>query len=198
MHVRGLAFPPNVAGALTFAIVLAAVTGALGALIGARIPRALSRIERKSVLPEELAARPKEIDERIFGVLSGKSELVKTLFIEALRPYRRALVGPFSLLLSRRTLRQEETFLRARLDALTGGKKRDALGGIDELVRLVVEHRAVRLQRILTWALRGWLVPHVAATAAALVLLALHVVAVSRSAGPIASQTRRAVVEKAR
>ncbi|MBX3224136.1 MAG: cyclic nucleotide-binding domain-containing protein [Labilithrix sp.] len=177
-HVAGRV-PPNAAGALTLAIALAAITGAIGAAINAFAPRALSRIERKSVLPEELAARPKEIDERLFAALSGKSELVKTLFVKALGPYRRSALGPAALLLSRRTLREEERAVRARLDALTGGKKGDALAGLDELVRLVVEHRAVRAQRVVTATLRGWLVPHLAATAAAIVLTVLHVVAVT-------------------
>lgn len=171
--------PPNAAGALTLAFALAALTGALGAAIGALVPRALSRVERSSVLPEELAARPKELDERVFATLSGKSELVKTLFARALSPYRRSVLGPAALILSRRTLREEERAVRARLDALTGGKKGEALAGVDELVRLVVEHRAVRAQRVLTWALRGWLVPHLAATAAAVALVVVHVVVVT-------------------
>jgi Fe-S-cluster-containing dehydrogenase component len=176
-HVRG-AVPPNVAGALTLALALAVVTGVVGASIGAVVPRALSRVERSSVLPEELATKAKEIDEKIFAMLSGKSELTKTLFVEALRPYRRSLLGPLLLLVSRRSLRREEKALRARVDALAKarGGTREALAGLDDLVRLVVEHRAVRLQRLLTWILRGWLAPHLAATAAALVLLVLHVV----------------------
>lgn len=180
-HAAGRA-PSSAAGALSIAMGLAVITGAIGAAISATVPRALSRVERKSVLPEELAARPKEFDEKVFATLSGKSELVKTLFVKALRPYRRSALGPAALVLSRRTLRDEEKAVRARLDVLTGGKKGEALAGVDDLVRLVVEHRAVRAQRALTWTLRGWIVPHLAATAAVVVLLALHVVGVSRSA----------------
>jgi len=184
-HARGRA-THHVASALTIAIALAVITGAIGALISALVPRALSRIERKSVLPEELAGRPRELDEKVFATLSGKTELVKTLFVKALRPYRRSALGPTSLVLSGRTLRAEEKVVRARLDVLTGGKKGDALAGVDDLVRLVVEHRAVRAQRLLTLLLRGWLVPHIAATVAASILLVLHVAAVSRPAGPAA------------
>ena len=170
--------PRNLAGALTLALGFAVITGALGGLIGAWIPAALTRVERTSVLPEELARRPREIDDRIFAALSGKSELVKTLFVRALRPYRRAVLGPLWLLLGRRSLRDEERRMRAHLDILTGGKK--SVPGLDDLVRLVVEHRAVRLQRVLTWTLRAWLFPHLAATVAAAVLLVVHVVAVAR------------------
>lgn len=176
-HV-GLHDPPNAAGALTLALLLTVATGALGGLVAVLVPPALSRLERKSVLPEELTARARELDAQVFRALSGKSELVKTLYVKALRPYLRSRVGPWWLLASRRTLRAEEKRLRARLDALTGKPKTDA--ALDELVRLVVDHRAVRAQRWLTWLLRGWLAPHLAATAAVLVLLLLHVVAVSR------------------
>jgi hypothetical protein len=103
---------------------------------------------------------------------------VKTLYVQALRPYLRSRLGPFALLASRRTLRAEEKRLRARLDALTGKPKTDA--ALDDLVRLVVEHRAVRVQRWLTLLLRGWLAPHLAATAAVVILMVLHVVGVVR------------------
>ncbi len=197
-HAAGRA-PSSAAGALSIAMGLAVITGAIGAAISAIVPRALSRVERESVLPEELAARPKEIDEKVFATLSGKSELVKTLFVKVLRPYRRSALGPAALVLSRRTLGDEEKVVRARIDALTGGKKGDALAGVDDLVRLVVEHRAVRAQRALTWTLRGWIVPHLAATAAVVVLLALHVVGVSRSAlAQRAPEPTRAVTSEER
>jgi Fe-S-cluster-containing hydrogenase component 2 len=176
-HV-GARIPPNVAGALALSLLLTVVTGALGGVFAVLIPPALSRLERKSVLPEELAARAKELDSQVFRALSGKSELVKTLYVQALRPYLRSRLGPFALLASRRTLRAEEKRLRARLDALTGKPKTDA--ALDDLVRLVVEHRAVRVQRWLTLLLRGWLAPHLAATAAVVILMVLHVVGVVR------------------
>ena len=176
-HV-GARLPTNVAGALTVALAFTVLTGAFGGLVAVVVPSALSRLERKAVLPEELAARAKDIDAQLFRALSGKSELVKTLYAQALRPYLRARLGPLALLASRRALRAEEKRLRARLDALM--EKRRSEAGLDELVRLVVEHRAIRVQRTLTWLLRGWLFPHLAATAAALVLLALHILAVAR------------------
>jgi Fe-S-cluster-containing dehydrogenase component/CRP-like cAMP-binding protein len=168
-HVPGVLFASlgGVAGALTVAFVLAALTGIFGAVAGAVLPRRLTRIERTSALPEELAALPKAIDERIFGALSGTSEAVKRAFVDTLAPYQRAFLGPVFLIASGRTLREEEAALGARAGVREAGP----------LVRLVVEHRAVRAQRILTAVLRGWLVPHLAATTAAIVLLVLHVVA---------------------
>jgi Fe-S-cluster-containing dehydrogenase component/CRP-like cAMP-binding protein len=180
----GARIPSGSAGALTIALGLTLFTGALGAALNVLVPRMLSRVERGSVLPEELAALPKELDAKIFSTLSGKSELVKMLFVKALRPYRRSVVGPLVLLAGRRTLREEERAVRRRLDLLTGGKKGESVLGLDELTRLVVEHRAVRAQRLCTWALRGWLVPHLALTAATVVLVVLHVIAVSGGRGP--------------
>jgi Fe-S-cluster-containing dehydrogenase component/CRP-like cAMP-binding protein len=176
-HV-GTRIPPNVAGALALSLLLTVVTGALGGAFAVVLPPALSRLERKSVLPEELSARARELDSQVFRALSGKSELVKTLYVQALRPYLRSRFGPFVLLASRRTLRAEEKRLRARLDALIGKPKTDA--ALDDLVRLVVEHRAVRVQRWLTWLLRGWLAPHLAATVAVVILMVLHIVGVVR------------------
>ncbi|MBX3230967.1 MAG: cyclic nucleotide-binding domain-containing protein [Labilithrix sp.] len=192
-HV-GARIPPNVAGALTLSLALAVLSGLAGGALNVVVPRMLARLERKTVLPEELASRARDLDGQVFRALSGKSELVKTLFVKSLRPYLRARLGPLWLVASRRSLREEERSLRTRLDALMGaaapakGAAAPAKGtaaatktaGLDDLVRLVVEHRATRAQRALTWILRGWLVPHLAATAAALVLLVLHVIGVAR------------------
>jgi hypothetical protein len=163
--------PPSVAGALSIVMLLAVVSGATGALLAAFVPRRLSRLERASVLPEELAARPKAIEEQIFAALSGKSEAVKGAFAKTLGPYRRQALGPVLLALSGRSLRDEE----ARLTAEAGPSSED----LRRLVRLVVEHRAVRAQRLFTWVLRGFAVPHVAFTVAVLVLMVLHVASVA-------------------
>lgn len=173
----GWRLPANAAGALLGAMIATVATGVLGAIVHVVVPRRLARLERKSVLPEELRARGPELDERIFERLTGRTELVKTLFARVLRPYRRARLGGLSLALSGRSVRAEERRLRARVDALLEGRRSERLVGLDDLVKLVVERRAVVAQRILTFLLRGWLVPHVAATGAAIVLLVLHVLA---------------------
>ncbi len=172
------AAPGNVAGALTLAMAIALATGGFGALVHAFLPPRLARLERGSVLPEELVARRREIDERIFTRLSGRSEVVKTLYGRVLRPYRASFAGPVLLAVSGRPLREEEEHVRARAVALLAGRSSERLEGLDELVRLVVEHRAVGSLRLLTFVLRGWLPVHLAATGTALVLLAAHLVAV--------------------
>jgi Fe-S-cluster-containing dehydrogenase component/CRP-like cAMP-binding protein len=170
--------PGNVAGALALAMMIALATGGLGAVVHVLLPPRLARLERGSVLPEELVARRREIDERIFTQLSGRSEVVKTLYGRVLRPYRAAPLGAVWLALSGRRLREEEKRVRAKLGGLLDGRKSERLDGLDELVRLVVEHRAVGALRLLTFALRGWLPVHLAATATSIVLLVAHVSAV--------------------
>ena len=165
-------------GALALAIVLAAVTGAFGAFVNVVVPRRLTRIERRVLLPEELDAHAGTLDEGIYAKLSGKSELVKVLFARDLRPYWRARGGGLWLVLTGRTLREEEGILRRRIDALLEGRGKDRVGGIDELVRLVVERRALDAQVLLTRVLRGWLPVHVTATGAAVALLVAHVLGV--------------------
>ncbi|MDB4939178.1 MAG: Formate dehydrogenase beta subunit [Labilithrix sp.] len=176
-HTHGAA-PGNVAGALALAMSLALATGLLGAALHVVLPARLARLERGSVLPEELVHRRREVDERIFTQLSGRSELVKTLYGRVLRPYRAARFGALALVVSGRRLRDEEKRVRAVLGRLLEGRKSEKLDGLDDLVRLVVEHRAIGALRGLTIALRGWLPVHLAATAAAVVLLIAHVVAV--------------------
>jgi hypothetical protein len=156
------------------------VSGVLGAMLQALVPRRLARLERSVVLPEELAGRAAELDERLFSHLSGKNELVKTLYARLLRPYRLSRAGVAALLVTGRSLRDEEKRLRAGVDAVLGGRASDKTRGIDELVRVVVEHRAVRAQRVLAMLVRGWVPVHVAAAAVSVALLVAHVVAVVR------------------
>jgi Fe-S-cluster-containing dehydrogenase component/CRP-like cAMP-binding protein len=174
----GFAAPGNVAGALALAMTIALGTGALGAAVHVLLPPRLARLERGSVLPEELVSRRREIDERIFTQLSGRSEVVKTLYGRVLRPYRASRFGALLLVASGRRLREEEKRVRKAMEGLLQGRKSERLDGLDDLVRLVVEHRAIGALRLLTFALRGWLGVHLASTAAALVLLVAHVVAV--------------------
>lgn len=189
----GARLPPNVAGAATIALAATILTGLVGGVIATWTPRMLSKVERRSVLPEELSQRPKELDDAIFRGLSGKSELTKTLFVDVLRPYKGSRLGPVLLLVSGRTLREEEGAILARLEALVSkgrGELAQRAPGLSDLVRLVVEHRAVRTQRVLTWLLRGFVVPHIAVTAAAIVLVVLHLIAVTRPPGPKAPEAQ--------
>lgn len=168
----------NVAGALLIALGVAFASGIFGALAQSLLPMRLSRLERRSVLPEELGSERSVLEERLFVLLSGKSEATKVLYAKVLRPYRRSWFGVLGLLVSGRTLREEEAALRTRVDRLVGGRKSESLKGIDDVLRAVVELRALRGIRVLTMALRGWVGLHLVATGVAIVFLVTHALGV--------------------
>jgi hypothetical protein len=176
----GVRVAPNLAGALALVYSLALVTGIAGGVLYAFVPRLLSRVERSGALPEDLRARAEDLEARLFRELTGRSELVKTIFARVLRPYDASRLGAVALVASRRTLTQERAVLRARVDVILGGRGEDKLQGLDDLVRFVVERRALRAQRALQNALRVWLPIHVVLAAVAVVLLAAHVLTITR------------------
>jgi hypothetical protein len=170
----GARVPSNVAGALHLAFWGVALTGAWGAFAYRVLPAALSRVERDGALPEDLAGRRAQLDERTFSELTGKSDVVKTIFARVLRPYSRATFGAVALVLSGRSLGDERRRLRARIDAMLQGRAGEKLHGVDALVRVSVDRRSLPAQRVLQALLRGWLPLHVVLTAIALVLVAVH------------------------
>jgi hypothetical protein len=178
----GFRVPSNAAGALALALWTAVATGLFGAVVYRLLPPRLSRIERGGALPEDLAPRARALEDRAFRALTGKSELVKTIYARILRPYLESPLGAFALFARGHSLAGEQRRLRARIDQVlarggAGGEARDRaskLQGTDELVRLVVERRAIPAQVWLHHILRAWLPVHLAATAIVLVLLALH------------------------
>jgi Fe-S-cluster-containing dehydrogenase component/CRP-like cAMP-binding protein len=175
----GARVAPNAAGALLVAFALASLTGVVGALAYRFLPRALSRVERRSTLAEDLPARARDLDERVFGALTGRSDATKAVYVRWLAPYARAPLGGLAMIARGATLRAEERRLRARVEAVLGARAA-TLDGLDDLVRLAVERRAVRAQRVLQGALRAWIPPHVVAVAVTLVLLLVHVACVVR------------------
>jgi hypothetical protein len=90
-------------------------------------------------------------------------------------PYTKSWLGPLMLAASGRTLREEEQRLRAAIDVKLGGRGKERLAGLEELVKIVVELRAVPAQRALTFALRAGLPVHVVTFAAAIAALVVHV-----------------------
>ena len=170
--------PPGASGALLVAFLVASATGALAALAYALLPRALARVEREARLPEDLPIRARELRERTFGALTGRSDGTKALYARLLAPYASAPFGALRLIASRRTLHQEETHLRRRV-ARVLGHPASQLDGVEDLVRLVVERRAVGAQRLLQTTLRAWVPAHILSVAVALVLLVVHVACVA-------------------
>ena len=171
-------FPPGVSGALLLAFLIASATGAIVGLAYRLLPPALARIERQARLPEELPRLAVELRERTFGALSGRSDATKAVYARLLAPYGSASFGSLRLLVSRRTLQEEERRLRQRASHI-GGDAAGRLDGVDDLVRLVVERRAVAAQRLLQGVLRLWVPLHIVSVAVAVALLLAHVAIVA-------------------
>ncbi|MEZ4258619.1 MAG: cyclic nucleotide-binding domain-containing protein [Polyangiaceae bacterium] len=174
---------PSAAFALTIAALAASVTGIAAALAYVALPSRVARLERRGLLPEDVHAASRSLDDRVFSTLSGRSELVKTLFARVLRAELRSRASRALLLLSGRSVGAEERRLRARVDALREGRGAADLAGLDELVTLVAERRALDVARVLRAALRALVVVHVSATGATLALTIVHLVHVLRGRG---------------
>jgi Fe-S-cluster-containing dehydrogenase component/CRP-like cAMP-binding protein len=166
--------PPNAAGALLVAFAMATAAGLASALAYRLLPKALSKIERRALLPEDLPLRARELEERAFAVLTGRSDATKTVYERLLLSYARAPLGPLTLIARRATLAAEERRLEQRIERVLGSAA-SQLDGLKDLVRLVVEQRAVSAQRVLQLALRTSVPAHVLAAAVTVVLLAVHV-----------------------
>jgi hypothetical protein len=147
----------------------------LGAIVYRALPRRLARIERHGALPEDLAHERERLVDRLHREASGRDELVKRIMLKVLLPYARALGGPVLLVLSNRTLKEEERRLQTQIAQMLQGRGKERLDGLDELVRIVVELRALPARRALTALLRGWLPAHALVTAMLIALLVLHV-----------------------
>jgi Fe-S-cluster-containing dehydrogenase component len=176
----GLRFSGTVAGALVICFALVAGLGAFGAAIYRWAPPRLARLERRGSLPEDLAAEREQLLDRLHRDLTGKDPLVKRIVERVLLPYAHSITGPVLLIAGGAPLADEERRLRARIDQLLEGRGGERLAGLDELVRTVVELRALPARRLIGAALRYWLPLHAALTISLLLLLALHVMAMVR------------------
>jgi hypothetical protein len=148
----------------------------LGALAYVALPPLLAGLERDGALPEDLRRRKRELHDRLYLAISGRSELVKTIAMRVLVPYSRAPLGSLRQLLPPRTISDEQARVRRRIDAMLQGRGEGRLDGLEELVRIVVDLRVLPLRRALGLLLRAWLPIHVVMSAVAAALLALHVV----------------------
>jgi len=171
----GARLPDDPAGALHLSFWTVAILGVVLAIAYRVLPRRLARIEREGLLPEDLGRRRTELVDRLYRAGSGKSDLVKAIAEKILVPYARAPFGSLALFVRGRTLADEEAGLQARIAAMLQGRGQERLHGLSELVKVVVELRALPLRRVLTLVLRGLLPVHVLATGLLFALLALHV-----------------------
>jgi len=171
----GFVTPRGLLGALAVSFWSVAASGVFGALVYRLLPERLSRIERRSGLPEDEPEEREALLDRLHAAVSGAKTVKKQLVRRLLLPYAATWVGTLSLLLRGRTLGAEEAALGARIERVLGGRKSKRLAGTEELVRTAVEMRALRARRWLRVLLRAWLPFHLLVSAVVLVLLALHV-----------------------
>jgi Fe-S-cluster-containing dehydrogenase component/CRP-like cAMP-binding protein len=170
----GLRAPASPGGALAAALALTTLLGVIAAVAYRVVPRALTRLERRGLLPEDLAGERDDLEARLYRAVSGHNDRVKALADRVLVPYARARTGALALVLSRRDLADEERALRRRIDDALGGR-RASLDGVDELIRVAVELRALPARRALVAALRVWPPIHAVAGAMTAALLIVHV-----------------------
>jgi Fe-S-cluster-containing dehydrogenase component/CRP-like cAMP-binding protein len=163
---------------LIAALAITAVAGVLAALAYALVPPALTRLERRGALPEDLAGERDVLEARLYQAISGASDRLKTLAERILLPYARARPGPARLVASGLRIADERARLRAEIDAALAGRMPE---GSDALIELAVELRALPARRVLTALLRVWPPIHAVTGAITLALLVVHVaVAVMR------------------
>src|SRR5690606_34971661 len=131
----------SIGGALMVALLASSLIGAVGALAYRVLPARLSRLERTAALPEDFAGLRRDLRDRLYSGVTGKSDLVKRIFEKMLVPYLRQPLGWVALMASGRALGEEQRRLRARIDRALEGRGAERLGGLDALIALVVELR---------------------------------------------------------
>lgn len=174
----GLTLRDSSGGRLALAFLLACGLGALLALAYARLPRALGRIERQVVPHEDHAQEQQALLDALALRMAGQNPLLRKITETLLLPYARHPLGPFALLAARRTLREEQARLRGLVEARLQGRGGERLDGLDDLLRPVVDLRALGARRWLMAPLRWGLPLHLLASVLAALLLVAHLAAV--------------------
>lgn len=173
-------WPRSVGSALRLSFLSTTGFGIWMAIAYRWLPSRLARIERTAALPEDFSTARRELMDRLYRDVSGKSDLVKKIFEKILVPYTKQPLGAVWLFFSGRSLRDEENALRKRIDVVLEGRGKERLAGLDGLVRIVVERRALSVQRFLLLALRFGLPGHVVTFSLAMALLLVHVLTAVR------------------
>ncbi|HEU4409007.1 MAG TPA: cyclic nucleotide-binding domain-containing protein [Polyangiaceae bacterium] len=176
----GLRLGDTSGGRVALAYLLACAFGSLLALAYAGLPRALGRVERHVVPHEDYAQERQGLLDVLALRMAGQNPLLRKITEALLLPYARHPLGPLALLASRRSLRDEQARLRALVEARLQGRGGQRLEGLDDLVRPVVDLRALGARRLLMAPLRWGLPLHLIASALAALLLVAHLAAVLR------------------
>ncbi|MEM7156990.1 MAG: cyclic nucleotide-binding domain-containing protein [Myxococcota bacterium] len=168
--------PNNIAGAAALSFWVVSLLGILSAWVYRSLPRRLTKLERKSLLPEDFPAERERLDDRFRRAVGTQPPAVQAIVGPALSSYVRTPLGTTTLIASGRTLKQEEALLlrrvTKRIPPVASGETVD----IKEAVRSAVAVRALPARIWLMRALRMWLPAHMLATAVLMGLLIIHVV----------------------
>lgn len=169
----GLRLPASPSGSLHAAFWAVTLLGMLAAVAYRAVPRRLSRLERVGALPEDLPAQREGLVDALYRQASGRSATVKAMLSQVLVPYAHAAGGSIRLLLSGRSLAEEEDRLERVIEARSPGAANER--GLHDLVRTVVELRAWPIRRALSRVLVTFVPLHVVLTGVLVALLVLHV-----------------------
>jgi Fe-S-cluster-containing dehydrogenase component/CRP-like cAMP-binding protein len=164
----------NPGGLALASVLVAAATGFVLLTLQRLLPRVVSRAESKTSSDVDAAGEARALEGRLLAAVSGKSALTKTVYERVLAPYDRAFSGPLAFALAGRTLRDERGRLGKVIVDMLEGRGEDKRAELDEVVRVVVERRALEAKRWALFALRSTTVVHVLATTVALALALAH------------------------
>lgn len=164
--------------ALGLSLLAAVGLGALAGLAYRWVPPRLARVQRQAPGPDGYEDRRRRLSDALYGAVSGRSDVVKALFAKVLVPYLRQPLSGLRLAASGRAVEAERRRVQRRIDGVLGGRGRDRVEGLERLVELAVDLRALRAERWWTRILRALPPLHVVVAAVALALLVVHVVEV--------------------
>ncbi len=175
----GFMLHAGVSGALALSFFASTLTGVLGALGYAFIPRRRARLVGRGALPEDDAARQADLERQRFQLLTGQNAALQALARTLLVPYASSRVGALLLALSKRTSGDEVRALEDRVSAMLGGRSSARLAAAPRLVELSVALRLLRAERYTSLALRAFVPLHLVLAVLVGALVVLHVVGVS-------------------
>ncbi|MBV1861647.1 MAG: cyclic nucleotide-binding domain-containing protein, partial [Nannocystaceae bacterium] len=175
LHTQ-MRIPNNVAGATALTFWLTCMLGIFGMVVYRRIPEALTRLERKGLLPEDFEGEARRLKERLPQLLSELEPGVAGAVQPLIGVYMRSPASSVGLVLSGRSLGEEEAKLLREVSARVPPSHRGGEAGIEEVIRCAVGTRAMPARVWLTRFLRAWLPLHMVGTALLLSFLVLHIV----------------------
>lgn len=171
----GVTLRGDLAGVLSLAFVSMVGSGVWLIFAFRQLPARLSRLESKGALPEDLKAEQSELEDRLYQLTTGRDRFTKKVVEVLLLPYARSRLQSVRLLFSGRSLAAERKRLENRVQELTEGRAGSRVESLTDLIKTVVDLRALPVRRVLSASLRGLAPVHAGLSVTFLVLLLVHV-----------------------